>query len=60
MHRKGKEPNEEEELDKLVKRFSELLERNPRVRRRKAPSPSSTTSEGEEEKDRFIKHGKGK
>jgi hypothetical protein len=57
MQKKGKETNEEEELDKLVKRFSELLERNPRVRKRRSPSNRSDDSEGEE-KDRFIKHGK--
>ncbi len=57
MPKRGREPNEEEELDKLVKRFSELLERNPRTRRRNMPVKPSSESDSGDEKDRFIKHG---
>ncbi len=58
MPKKDREPNEEEELDKLVKRFSELLDRNPRVRQR-TPTRQQSSGESEgDEKDRFIKHGK--
>jgi len=59
MPKRGREPNEEEELDKLVKRFSELLERNPRVRRRNMPAKPRSSDGGDgDDKDRFIKHGK--
>ncbi len=57
MPKKDRESNEEEELDKLVKRFSELLDRNPRVRRRNPARQQAKEPEGDE-KDRFIKHGK--
>ena len=58
MSKRGREPNEEEELDKLVKRFSELLERNPRVRKRNVPRKTTSDKSEVDEKDRFIKHGK--